>query len=68
MTNSPATFQAMMNKILRDLINKENLLTGSHQVTGKLPTIYVDYCSDPYIGEQVNKETGKHSIQFHARR
>jgi len=22
MTNSPATFQAMMNKILRDLINK----------------------------------------------
>ena len=58
----------MMNKILRDLINKENLLTGSHQVTGKLPTIYVDYCSDPYIGEQVNKETGKHSIQFHARR
>jgi len=25
MTNSPATFQAMMNKILRDLINKEKV-------------------------------------------
>ena len=27
MTNSPATFQAMMNKILRDLINKEKVVT-----------------------------------------
>ena len=25
MTNLPATFQAMMNKILRDLINKEKV-------------------------------------------
>ena len=25
MTNSPATFQAMMNEILRDLINKEKV-------------------------------------------
>jgi len=36
MTNSPATFQAMMNKILRDLINEEkvavfidNILVGT---------------------------------------
>ena len=27
MTNSPATFQAIMNKILRDLINKEKIVT-----------------------------------------
>ena len=26
MTNSPATFQAIMNKILRDLINKEKIV------------------------------------------
>ena len=26
-TNSPATFQAIMNKILRDLINKEKIVT-----------------------------------------
>ena len=26
MTNSPATFQAMMNKILRDLISKGNVV------------------------------------------
>jgi len=26
MTNSPATFQAMMNEILRDLINKEKVV------------------------------------------
>ena len=36
-----------------------NLLTGS---------IYVIYCFDPYISEQVNKETGKYSFQFHGRR
>jgi len=27
MTNSPATFQAMMNEILRDLINKDKVVT-----------------------------------------
>ena len=27
MTNSPATFQAMMNEILRDLINKGKVVT-----------------------------------------
>jgi len=26
MTNSPATFQAMMNEILRDMINKEKIV------------------------------------------
>ena len=26
MTNSPATFQAMMNEILRDMINKEKVV------------------------------------------
>jgi len=26
MTNSPATFQAMINKILRDLINKDKVV------------------------------------------
>jgi len=28
MTNSPATFQAMMNKILRDLINKGKVVVS----------------------------------------
>ena len=41
MTNSPATFQAMMNEILRDLINKEkvavfvdNMLVGTETKEG----------------------------------
>ena len=41
MTNLPATFQAMMNKILRDLINKEkvaafvdNMLVGTETKEG----------------------------------
>jgi len=41
MTNSPATFQAMMNEILRDLINKEkvavfvdNMLVGTETEEG----------------------------------
>jgi len=41
MTNSPATFQAMMNEILRDLINKEkvaafvdNVLVGTETEKG----------------------------------
>jgi len=41
MTNSPATFQAMMNEILRDLINKEkvavfvdNMLVGTETKKG----------------------------------
>jgi len=41
MTNSPATFQAMMNKILRDLINKgkviafiDNMLVGTETEEG----------------------------------
>jgi len=41
MTNSPATFQAMMNKILRDMINKgkvaafvDNVLVGTETEEG----------------------------------
>jgi len=41
MTNSPATFQVMMNEILRDLINKgkvaafvDNVLVGTEMETG----------------------------------
>jgi len=41
MTNSPATFQAMMNKILRDLINEgkvaafvDNVLVGTEEEEG----------------------------------
>ena len=41
MTNSPATFQAMMNKILRDLINEgkvavfvDNVLVGTEMEEG----------------------------------
>jgi len=41
MTNSPATFQAMMNKILRDMINKgkvaafvDNVLVGTEMEEG----------------------------------
>jgi len=41
MTNSPATFQAMMNKILRDIINKgkvvafvDDMLVGTEMEEG----------------------------------
>ena len=41
MTNSPATFQGMMNKILRDMINKgkvaafvDNVLIGTEMEKG----------------------------------
>jgi len=38
MTNSPATFQAMMNEILRDLINKGKVVTFVDDVLVKTKT------------------------------
>ena len=34
LTNSPATFQAMMNELLRDLINTKNITVGSNDPSG----------------------------------
>jgi len=38
MTNSPATFQAMMNEILRDLINKGKVVTFVDDILVKTKT------------------------------
>ena len=38
MTNSPATFQAMMNKILRDMINERKMVVFVDNVLVKTET------------------------------
>jgi len=64
MTNSPAMFQAMMNKILRDLINEEkvaafvdNILVGTETEDGH----------DEIVKEILESKMGPIpiSLQFH---